>query len=178
MHFLQVYVRIGAMSRTMQRFKKRYRNGEIIMLEIRKMQQSDKQEVLSMMRTFYDSPAVFHTPPDEVLEQDFADCVGELPFIEGVVFTEENRIAGYAMLAVSYATEYGGLCIWMEDIYTKEDYRRRGIATKLFAYAEKQYPKARVFKLEVEQENETAIAAYKRNHYKISPYFEMIKEMS
>ena len=37
------------------------------MVLIRELEQKDKQEVLEMMRVFYDSPAVFHTSSDAVL---------------------------------------------------------------------------------------------------------------
>ncbi len=175
---------------------------------IRRMEKKDKLEVLSMMRVFYDSPAVFYTASNTILERDFYDCIGETPFIEGFVFeisdnsqTHNNSIihnnlqvnhnsqkndnsqinrtclAGYAMIAPSYTTEYGGKCIWIEDIYIKPDYRRKGLATRFFSFIEENYPDAVRFKLEVEQENEGAIENYKRNGYGISPYFEMTKEM-
>lgn len=146
------------------------------MISIRKITQEDKQQVLEMMRVFYDSPAVFYTAPTQILEKDIDDCISELPFIEGFVFEDSQALAGYAMIAPSYTTEYGGLCIWFEDIYIKPEYRRIGLATMLFDFVEKCYPTAVRFKLEVEQENEGAIATYKRNGYSISPYFEMTKE--
>ncbi len=145
---------------------------------IRKMTQEDAGEVFEMMRVFYDSPAVFHTSSDGVLKRDIADCIGDNPFVEGFVFEEEGELLGYAMTAPSYTTEYGGPCIWLEDLYIKPEHRHLGLASQFFNYMEKEYPKAVRFKLEVEQENEHAIAAYKKNGYGISPYFEMTKEMT
>ncbi|MCI5856245.1 MAG: GNAT family N-acetyltransferase [Agathobacter sp.] len=145
---------------------------------IRKMKQNDAAEVYEMMRVFYDSPAVFHTSSDTVLKKDIEDCIGDTPFVEGFVFEEDGILLGYAMTAPSYTTEYGGPCIWLEDLYIKPEYRHMGLGTKLFAYLEQQYPDAVRFKLEVEQENEHAIAVYKKNGYGISPYFEMTREMT
>lgn len=147
------------------------------MVTIRKMTEKDSKEVLAMMRVFYDSPAVFHTSSDAVLERDIADCVSDMPFVEGFIFEVDGNIAGYAMTALSYTTEYGGISVWIEDLYLKPEYRKLGIATKFFHHIEEIYPQAVRFKLEVEQENETAIASYKKNGYGISPYFEMTKEM-
>lgn len=144
---------------------------------IRKMKQTDKDEVFQMMRVFYDSPAVFHTSSDAVLLRDIEDCISEMPFIEGYIFEENDTILGYAMTALCYTTEYGGVCVWLEDLYIKPEYRNLGIGSKFFAFMEQTYPNAVRFKLEVEQENENAIATYKKNGYGISPYFEMTKEM-
>lgn len=144
---------------------------------IRKMENRDAEEVFGMMRQFYDSPAVFHTSSDAVLRKDIEDCISDMPLVEGFVFEEDEKLLGYAMTALNYTTEYGGISVWIEDIYLKPEARGKGIATDFFAFIEKQYPQAVRFKLEVEQENEVAIAAYRRNGYSISPYFEMTKEM-
>ena len=144
---------------------------------IRKMENRDAEEVFGMMRQFYDSPAVFHTSSDAVLRKDIEDCISDMPLVEGFVFEEDEKLLGYAMTALNYTTEYGGISVWIEDIYLKPEARGKGMATEFFAFIEKQYPQAVRFKLEVEQENEVAIAAYRRNGYSISPYFEMTKEM-
>ena len=39
-------------------------------MKIRAMQLKDMEEVVGMMRVFYDSPAVIHAAPDEILSQD------------------------------------------------------------------------------------------------------------
>ena len=82
-------------------------------MKIRAMQLEDMEEVVGMMRVFYDSPAVIHAAPDEILRQDVKDCVGECPYIEGYIFEEDGKILGYRMVAKSYSTEYGGMCVWV-----------------------------------------------------------------
>ncbi len=143
---------------------------------IRNMEQKDFDDVLGMMRVFYDSPAVIHTASDEVLKRDILACIGEQPLVEGFVFEEHDKLCGYAMTSFSYTTEYGGVCVWLEDLYVMPEYRGMGISSAFFRFMEEHYKEAVRFKLEVETENETAIAAYKRNGYNISPYFEMTKE--
>ena len=145
---------------------------------IRKMNPKDADEVFKMMREFYDSPAVFHTSSDSVLKKDIEDCIGENPFVEGFVFEEQGELLGYAMTAPSYTTEYGGVCIWVEDLFIKPDHRHKGLGSLFFSYLEQQYPHAVRFKLEVEQENKHAIDAYLKKGYDFSPYFEMTKEMT
>ena len=146
-------------------------------MKIRAMQLKDMEEVVGMMRVFYDSPAVIHAAPDEILRQDVKDCVGDCPYIEGYIFEEKGEIIGYSMISKSYTTEYGGLCIWIEDLYFKEGSRGKGYAGEYFAFLEQKYKDAVRFKLEVEKENEAAVASYKKNGYEVSEYFLMTKEM-
>ncbi len=147
-------------------------------MKIRVMTREDAPAVFEMMREFYDSAAVIHTSSDEVLRRDIEACVSDLPLIEGFVFEENGKITGYAMASQNYTTEYGGICIWVEDIFLKEGHRGGGFSTQLFAFLEQRYPQAVRFKLEVEAENERAIAAYRKNGYQISEYYLMTKEMA
>lgn len=65
-------------------------------------------------------------------------------------------------------------CIWIEDLYMKEEYRGLGIGTQFFEYIEKRYPDA-LIRLEVEEENKRAIHVYQKCGYEILPYLEMKK---
>ena len=133
-------------------------------MKIRAMQLEDMEEVVGMMRVFYDSPAVIHAAPDEILRQDVKDCVGECPYIEGYIFEEDGKILGYSMVAKSYSTEYGGMCVWVED-------------TAFFRFLDEKYKDQAVrFRLEVEEDNERAVAVYKKAGYQPLPYMQMTKE--
>ncbi|MBQ4569799.1 MAG: GNAT family N-acetyltransferase [Ruminococcus sp.] len=140
---------------------------------IRNMQEKDRADVLCMMRDFYASPAVFTNGSDEIFERDIEQCIGKNPYIEGYVF-EREEIQGYAMLAKSYSTEFGRPCIWIEDIYIKEQYRGLGIGRKFLRFIESKYPDA-IFRLEVEEENEHAVSLYKSAGFDFLPYLEMKK---
>ncbi len=139
-------------------------------ITIRPMQPGDKADVLAMMRVFYDSPAVLHTSSDRVLEQDFDACVSDLPFLDGFLLFADGEIAGYAMVSLSFTTEYGGICAWLEDLYIQPSYRYRGVGSAMLRYMEAYYPQAVRFKLEAEPENETAIACYQKHGYSVSDY--------
>ena len=148
------------------------------MLKIRNLEVRDREEVFKMMRVFYDSEAVLHTASDEILYKDIDDCLSALPFIEGYVFEEEGKLLGYAMDAKSYTTEYGGLLIFIEDLYIKEEYRGLGIGSSFFHFIEEKYKGLAVrYKLEVEEENQNAISVYKKRGYNKLGYFIMSKEV-
>ena len=147
------------------------------MIKIEKMEQKDTRIILSMMQVFYNSPAVLHQVSQEVLKCDIEACVNDNPYIEGFVFKEKENVAGYAMIAKSFSTEFGGVCIWIEDIYIQPEYRDKGIGTQFFQYLEENFrEKAVLFKLEVERSNTQAITVYKKCGYQELPYMEMIKE--
>lgn len=142
---------------------------------IRRMNESDRESVMDMMRTFYASPAVLTNGSDEIFVADIEECVSDSPYAEGYVFENSGEIIGYSMLAKSYSTEYGKRCIWIEDIYIKEGYRGKGIGSEFFRFLEESYPDV-LFRLEAEEENERAIHVYKKSGFDVMPYLEMKKE--
>ena len=142
---------------------------------IREMVKEDKNSVLAMMRGFYASPAVWSNGSEEIFNSDIDNCVGECPYVEGYIFENDKEIQGYAMVAKSFSTEFGKPCIWIEDLFLKQEYRGLGIGSRFFEYIEKKYPDA-IMRLEVEEENENAIRVYKKNGYDFLPYLEMKKE--
>lgn len=144
-------------------------------MNLRPMRAEDTEAILSMMRVFYDSPAVLHKASDDLLRQDIADCVGDCPYLEGFVMTDGDTPVGYAMAAKSYSTEYGGLCVWLEDIYLLPAYQDRGLGAELLRYVEAQFDAVR-FRLEVERSNTRAQALYRKLGYAPLPYIEMTRE--
>lgn len=148
------------------------------MVSIRVMKKEDGDAVLDMMKVFYASPAILEKAPEEVLRRDIEDCVGDLPFVEGYVFEESGEIVGYSMVAKSYSTEFGGICIWIEDLYIRPECRGKGIGSSFFQYIEGFYhTKAVRFRLEAERSNVSALEVYKKNGYHELPYVQMTKEI-
>ena len=139
------------------------------------MQAQDKPQILEMMRVFYASEAVFTNGSEEIFQADIQNCVNDNPYLEGYVFEGGDVIQGYAMLAKSFSTEFGKPCIWIEDIYVKEEYRNQGLASRFFQLVEEKYPHC-ILRLEVEAENKRAIHVYEKNGYDTLPYMEMKKE--
>ena len=139
------------------------------------MQEQDRPQILDMMRIFYASEAVFTNGSEEIFQADITNCVNDSPYLEGYVFEDGDTIQGYAMLAKSFSTEFGKPCIWIEDIYLKEEYRNQGLASRFFRFVDEKYPQC-ILRLEVEAENKRAIHVYEKNGYDTLPYMEMKKE--
>lgn len=144
------------------------------MTQIRMMTSADRNSVLEMMRVFYVSPAILSDGSEEIYRNDFEQCVGENPYLEGYIFENDGQTLGYAMVAKSFSTEFGKPCIWIEDLYMTENARGLGIGSRFLQYIEKKYPNC-VLRLEVEGKNERAIHVYRKNGFDVLPYIEMRK---
>ena len=127
---------------------------------IRLMKEQDKNEVIEMMTVFYASEAVSTNGSREIFESDFNNCINSCPYLEGYVFEENDNICGYAMVAKSFSTEFGKPCIWIEDLYIKEEYRHKKLGSLFFDFLKENY-KDTIQRLEVDKNNVFAIKAYK-----------------
>lgn len=146
-------------------------------MTIRPMKEEDRNSVLSFMIPFYASDAVLEKSPEWVLRKDIDDCLGDCPFIEGFVLDCGDHLGGYCMTAKSYSTEFGGMCVWIEDLYLAPQYRGMGYGPQMLAYVEERFRgKAVRLRLEVEPENTRAVAAYHKSGFSVLPYSQMTKE--
>lgn len=142
-------------------------------MTIRKITKSDKQEVIDMMKTFYLSPAVYTNGSDEIFCADIDECVkGE--FLDGYVGEQSGKIIGYCMVAKSFSTEFGKKCVWIEDIFVKEEFRGKGFGEELFRFVLSNYTDC-IFRLEAESENQKAIKLYEKCGFSYLPYLELKK---
>lgn len=142
---------------------------------IRNMLEKDKASVIEMMRVFYASDAVLSNGSEEIFAADVENCISESPYLEGYIFEKEGNTQGYGMVAKSFSTEFGKPCIWIEDLYVKDEYRGQGIGSRFLQFVEQTYPNA-VLRLEAEAENARALRVYKKCGYEVLPYMELKKE--
>ncbi len=144
-------------------------------VNIRKMTVCDRNAVIDMMRGFYASEAVMTNGSEEIFSADVNACLdAEMP-LDGYVFESDGGdIVGYGMIALSFSTEFGRRCAWIEDVFIKEGFRGRGIGSAFLAFAEREY-KGFIFRLEAEEDNKRAIHVYEKNGFSRIGYTEMIK---
>ena len=141
---------------------------------IRLMEQKDRETVMEMMRVFYASPAVLSNGSEEIFAADIENCINENPYLEGYVFEAGEQLLGYGMVAKSFSTEFGKPCMWIEDLYLRENARGLGLGSRFLGFVGEKYPHA-VLRLEVEEENERAVHVYKKCGFEAIPYMEMKK---
>ena len=141
---------------------------------IRPMNKDDIQAVIDMMRVFYASPAVLSNGSEEIFLNDVENCINDNPYLDGYIIEDSGKIQGYSMVAKSFSTEFGKPCIWIEDIYVKEECRGSGVGQALIEFITGKYSDC-IFRLEVEEENQRAINLYKKTGFSVLPYMEMKK---
>ena len=137
----------------------------------RQMQKEDKTAVLDMMRTFYNSPALYTNGSEEIFASNFENSVNGNQFLESYIIADDREIIGYTMLAKSFSTEFGKECIWFEDLYLKEEYRNKGIVPQFIDFVKNKY-KDKLLRLEVEKDNTHAVYVYEKSGFKKFPYSE------
>ena len=143
---------------------------------IRDVQPGDRSVFLSMARDFYASDAVAHNVEERALETVFDDAAGGSPYIRALIIEHDAQPAGFALLAISYATEAGGLSVQLEDLYIRDSFRGHGLGSEFMRYMEREYPRAKRFRLEVTPGNQGAIALYRRLGYVTLSYVQMVKD--
>ena len=111
---------------------------------------------------------------DEIFISDIENCINNSDYLEGYIIEKSDEIQGYAMIAKSFSTEFGKPCIWIEDLYVKEQYRGMGLGKMFLDFITDKYTGC-IFRLEVEKENEGAVGLYEKCGFDFLPYLEMKK---
>ena len=143
---------------------------------IRPIRQNDREHYLSMARAFYESDAVLAPVPLSHMEKTFELLMEGSPYAEAFILEKEGKTAGYALLARTWSQEAGGEVIWIEEIMVLPEYRGMGLGKEFFAFLEENFPDARRFRLEVEDENEGAVRLYRSLGFSWFDYKQMKKD--
>ncbi len=143
---------------------------------IRKLERADREDYLSMATEFYASDVVLAPVPRQHMERTFEEMMRSDLYALGYALEHEGEMVGYALLAKTFSQEAGGMVLWVEELYVREHARGCGLGREFFAFLEELSKEqvARV-RLEVEEENEKAVALYKEMGFEWLEYKQMVK---
>ena len=145
------------------------------MLTFRDITSADRDIVIPMVVDFYHADAVDHEVPVEIMERAFAAAADPAePLLRGVLVCDGEDVVGYVYLTFCYSAEVGGRCLFIEEIFLKEQFRGRGYGREIMVWMEGEYPEFRRFRLEVTQVNQQAIRLYEKSGYKYLRYDQMV----
>ena len=99
------------------------------MIQIRKAQTGDEIAIYELIKEL----AVYEKAPEEVsiTISELKDHLFEDHICDALVATYNNEVVGFALFYISYST-WKGKCLYLEDFYVKESYRKHGIGSLLF----------------------------------------------
>lgn len=130
--------------------------------------------MLPMVKEFYESNAVNHNVPEEILARTFEAAVTENNMLDGFLLCDEESVVGFAYLTCFYACEVGGITVMLEEIFMKEECRGKGYGSQFFDWMIKEYEWAARIRLEVTEENTSAIHFYEKYGFQFLDYRQMI----
>ncbi|NLC32959.1 MAG: GNAT family N-acetyltransferase [Clostridiales bacterium] len=146
---------------------------------IRKIELKDRHDYEEMAREFYSSEAVVSDVPDKSISDTFEEIINSSPFIQGyMLISQDQGIAGYALVAKSYSQEAGGKVLWLEESFIKPSCRSQGLAFEFLTFMKEELTgNMKRIRLEVEGGNENALALYRRNGFEKLPYMQLIIDL-
>jgi ribosomal protein S18 acetylase RimI-like enzyme len=128
---------------------------------VRLATQADVQHLVELMREFY---AESSFPLDEEWARDaFATLLADPSRGAVWIMEHDGVIAGHVVLTVRHAMEYGGLSAYIDDLFVRPAYRRRGAARAGLdaLVAECRRRSCRSIQVEVAPDNRAANALYR-----------------
>ena len=142
---------------------------------IKRITHKDKDIYFELANEFYNSDAVIKPVPQHYFENTFQEMMRSNVYAEGFLLMADGTVQGYALIAKTFSQEAGGLAVWIEELYVREKYRSRGLGSEFFEFVQREIPAAR-YRLEVEPENERAVALYRRKGFEVLPYRQMVSQ--
>lgn len=137
----------------------------------------DREDYIQLSNEFYHSDSVLEKVDQKNFERGFDMIMKDSPFLRGLMIKDQGNNVGYAMLALSYSVEGGGMELWLEELYLRPKARGKGYAKAFFAFIDKEYRNTiSRFRLEVAPEKKQLIDLYKRYGFEILPYVQMVRD--
>lgn len=142
---------------------------------IRELIKEDKDSFISMVSSFYKSEAVLHDIPKESIINTFNEIVSHSPYAKAYIIENNGQTAGYGLLSSSYSSEAGGMVIWIEELFIRDEFRGYGLGREFLHFIKSEFSsKAKRIRLELTKSNESALRLYLSNGYEPLEYMQMV----
>lgn len=143
-------------------------------MKIRKITKDDKPDILKMMNEFYNSPAVLHSVPEENFSLTVDEFLSGSPYIDIFISKTDDKTVGYIQTSVTWSNEAGGIVVWLEEIFIREEFRSGGFGSEMIDFIKDYYKNAARFRLEIEPSNKRAERLYIKKDFEHLGYSQML----
>jgi GNAT superfamily N-acetyltransferase len=92
---------------------------------------ADVPEILALIRDL----AIYEKEPDAAIATEadlLRDGFGQEPYFRCIMAEMDGHIAGFALYFFQYSTWEGRPALYLEDLFVREPFRKRGIGVALF----------------------------------------------
>jgi GNAT superfamily N-acetyltransferase len=129
---------------------------------VREAGAADIPALVALMAEFYGEAG--YTLPAEAAARTFAQLLDDARLGRVWILEDDALPVGYVVLTVSFSMEYGGLRGFVDDLFVRQPYRGRGLATAALAEVRRACERlsVRALQVEVGPENDTAQRVYRR----------------
>ena len=147
------------------------------MLRIRDFLPSDKEKYLAMSLEFYNGDAALEPVGIQNFEDTFAQLMQNTPYARGLLLTDGSETVGYALLALYWSCESGGMCVQLEELFLSDSSRGKGYGTQFMRWLSEEYKdSAKRLRLEVCPRNGRVKKLYEQCGYRELEYIQMIRK--
>lgn len=139
---------------------------------------TDLDSLLPLVQAYYEFD---HLPFDEqVARTALKNFVEDSIFGHVWLISVGDELVGYLVLTLGYSIEYGGRDAFIDEVYIRESHRGHGIGRQALAFAETQCRAldVRALHLEVERDNTSAHALYRKVGFVDHDRYLMTKSIS
>ncbi len=122
---------------------------------------SQVDRVVALMREFYASEQIAFD--ERSARASFSKLLATPALGVIRIISEGETVAGYFVLTFGFSFEFGGRLAWIDELYVRREFRRRGIGRQVLATAEDMCRAEGIsaLRLEVNRENVTAERLYR-----------------
>jgi ribosomal protein S18 acetylase RimI-like enzyme len=136
----------------------------------RNYEERDFNDLLDMVLCLKDEdPTEIPVP---VTEKNVRDTVSESiahpDKLRVIMILADGQVAGYCIIVFYWNNEYGGNAVNIDEMYIREQYRNKNIATNFIKHQMAAHEKAVTLNLETTKTNAAAERFYKRLGFSIS----------
>lgn len=146
-------------------------------MEIRKLENGDKDIFISLVKQFYETDSVAFSIPEKNMYDAFAELLSGSPYADAFLIIENGNPVGYMLLAYTYSMEYGGKIAIIDELFISPGYQGKGIGSAAIRYIKELFTgELKALRLDVVPEKKQLRRLYEKHGFKMMKYASMICE--